>query len=91
MGAASAAAIAATIQAVRASGVIVSVVPAVFLELVMRQDAPLIVTAMCGIFTKQHQYLMSYRGLAFYARSPQPLAFPIRAEIITAKSIWVPG
>ncbi|MCA1613150.1 MAG: hypothetical protein LC800_03130 [Acidobacteria bacterium] len=31
-----------------------------------------------------------YKGLAFYTKSNAPLALPVGAEVMTAKSIWVP-
>lgn len=80
---------AATAQALKASGTIVRVEPAVFVSLVARADAPLVVVAHGGILRKRFRYLTSYRGLAFYAESPTQLALS-KAEIIAAKSISIP-
>jgi len=85
------AAIAATIQAVKASGAIVKVLPELFTSLVSKSKEPLVVTAMGGFFKKGHQYLTSYKGLFFFTKSPTPLQFSGNVEMIAAKTIWVPG
>jgi hypothetical protein len=85
------AAIAATVQAVKASGAIVRVLPDMFTSLVSKSKEPLVVTAMGGVFRKGYQYLTSYKGLFFYTKSPTPLQFSGNVELIPAKTIWVPG
>ncbi len=90
-GAAAAGAAAAIAHAVKASGVIVRLEPGEFAKLLARQDAPLVVCAAGGLLSTSYQYLLSYRGLAFYTKSPEPLALPPRAEAVLAKSIWIPG
>ena len=55
------------------------------------QEAPLVVTAQGGFFSVKYQYLVSYKGLAFHTKSQIPLTLPSGIEIVTAKSIWVPG
>jgi hypothetical protein len=89
--AAGAAAAAAIIQAVKASGVIVRVEPAEFLKILGRVPEPLIVAATGGFFNKRYRYLTSYKGLGFYSDSAEPLKLPATAELIAAKSIWIPG
>jgi len=86
-GAAAAAAIA---QAIRASGVIVRVEPTDFLEILSRQQTPLVVHATGGFFSTNYQYLTSYKGLAFFTKSPMPLALPAGVEVVQAKKIWIP-
>ena len=89
--AATAGAVAAAIaNAVKASGVIVRVTPEDFAAILRRTENPLVVHATGGVFTTNYQYLTSYKGLAFYTKSPAPLALPFGAEVMTAKSIWVP-
>jgi hypothetical protein len=83
--------IAATVQAVKASGAIVRVLPEMFTALVSNSKDPLVVTAMGGVFRKGYQYLTSYKGLFFYTKSPIPLQFSGNVEMIPAKTIWVPG
>jgi hypothetical protein len=83
--------IAATVQAVKASGAIVRVLPELFTSLVSKSKEPLVVTAQGGLFRKNHQYLTSYKGLFFYTKSPSPLQFSGNVEMIAAKTIWVPG
>ena len=86
-GAAAAAAIA---NAVKASGAIVNVEPQEFRKIVDRAQAPLIVTAVGGLFTKHYKYLTSYKGLFFYTKSPERMQFSSRAEFVNAWKIWMP-
>jgi hypothetical protein len=83
--------IAPTVQAVKASGAIVRVLPETFTSLVSKSKEPLVVTAMGGVFRKGHQYLTSYKGLFFFTNSPTPLQFSGSVEMVTAKTIWVPA
>jgi len=91
MAAAGAAAAAAIANAIKASGVLVRLDPAEFLKIVGRAPDPLVVTASGGLFTKNYQYLMGYKGLAFYTKSAEPLQLPAGAEVIAANGIWMPG
>jgi hypothetical protein len=91
-GAAGAAAAAAAIaQAIKASGVLVRVEPAQFEAIVGRTRAPLVVTATGGLFTTNYQYLTSYKGLAFFTKSPSLIPLPGDAELIVAGKIVIPG
>ena len=80
---------AAAANALKASGTIVKVEPRDFVGIVGRCSDPLVVVSHEGVFWKQYRYLTSYKGLAFHAVSPTPLALP-KAEVITAKGISVP-
>ena len=86
-GAAAAAAIA---NAIKASGVLVNVTPEDFAAILRRTERPLVVTAEGGFFSTRYKYLTSYKGLAFYTKSPQPLMLPTGAEVVNAKSISIP-
>lgn len=86
-----AAAAAAMAQAIKASGAIVRVEPVDFLEIIGRQKEPLVVFATGGFFSTNYQYLSSYKGLAFFCKSPMPLELPSGCEMIVAKKIWIPG
>jgi hypothetical protein len=88
---AGAAAAAAIAQAIKASGVLVRVDPAEFMKVVGRVPGPLVVVATGGLFTKNYQYLVGYKGLAFYTKSAEPLQLPATAEVIAARSIWTPN
>jgi hypothetical protein len=90
-GAAGAAAAAAVAQAIKASGVIVRVEPSEFLRILARQQQPLVVHATGGFFSTNYQYLSSYKGLAFFTKSPEPLDLPSGCELINANNIWIPG
>ncbi len=89
--AAGAAAAAAIAQAIKASGAIVRVEPEEFVKLLARQDEPLIVCATGGFLSTSYQYLVSYKGLAFYTKSAEQLSLPPRAETVVARNIWIPG
>jgi len=39
----------------------------------------------------RHEYLSSYKGLAFFTKSPTELMLPGSAELIRAGKIWTPG
>ena len=84
------AALAAMVQAIKASGVIVSVRPEDFLSIVRRTREPLVVASQGGVFRKKYQYLTSYKGLAFFAQSPTPLMLPRDVEMVLASKIWMP-
>jgi len=90
-GAAGAAGAAAAVaQAIKASGVVVRVEPGEFLKIVGRAENPLVVVAQGGFFNRGYQYLASYKGLAFFTKSPDPLPLPPGAEIVEAGGIWIP-
>lgn len=81
---------AAIANALKASGVVVRLEPAEWMSILKRTDAPLVVIGTGGVFKKHVQYLTSYRGLAFFTTSRDPLVLPGRAEIVSAKSISIP-
>lgn len=87
-GAAAAAAIA---QAIKASGAIVKMEPDDFLQIVHRADDPIVVMATSKVFGKtSYKYITSYKGLAFYTKSPRQLSLGSGAELVYAKQIWIP-
>lgn len=86
-----AAAAAAMAQAIKASGVIVRVLPEDFLSILRRQQEPLVVQATAGFFSTKYLYLTSYKGLAFFTESPTMLPLPANSEIIQSQKIWIPG
>jgi hypothetical protein len=87
-GASAAAAIA---NAIRASGVLVRVEEDEFRKIIQRMDKPLIVCAGPAFFSPGHKYLTSYKGLAFYTKSNNPLHLTGDAETIIANRIHIPG
>jgi hypothetical protein len=82
---------AAIAQAIKASGSIVKLEPAEFERIIARQEGLLVVTARGGWFSRNYQYLTSYKGLAFYCGSDTPLHLPGDVETITARTIWIPS
>jgi hypothetical protein len=91
-GAAAAAAAAAIANAIKASGTIVEVEPRDFYRLLKRAENPLVVYAEgWGFFSKNYQYLMGYKGLAFFTRSSEALPLPPGTETVLAQKIWIPS
>ena len=90
MGGAHVAIHAAIANALKASGVVVRMEPGEWMSILKRVDNPIVVVAPGGMFKSKYHYLTSYRGLAFFTKSPQALVLPGRAEVITAKSISIP-
>ena len=82
---------AAVVQALKASGTIVKVGPPEFVALLTKARDPLVVFSEGGMFKKKYEYLFSYKGLAFYTKSPDPLMLPGDTEIVRAQGIWIPG
>lgn len=92
MGAAAAgAAGAAMVNAVKASGTIVTVEPREFERILAQQAGLLVVTARGGFFSTKYRYLTSYKGLAFFCKSATQLNLPSGSELVPAQKIWVPG
>lgn len=85
------AAAAAVQQAIKASGVIITLTPEDWLNIVNKQTEPLVVRSEIGFFTKRFAYLTSYKGLAFYTTSLNALILQPGTELIQAKTIWIPG
>jgi len=81
---------AAIANAIKATGVVVRLEPGEWLSILKRTESPLVVIASGGMFKTKYQYLTSYRGLAFFTKSPTALVLPGRAEVVTAKSMSVP-
>ena len=81
---------AAIAQAIKASGVVVRLEPADFLRILNRQDEPIVVRAPGGFFQARWRYLTTYKGLAFFAQSSDPLPLPGRAQVVDAQKIWIP-
>jgi hypothetical protein len=91
MSAGAAAVAAAMMQAVRAMGVVVKVKPDVFMRIADRVAEPLIVRAPHGMWSKKHDYLVTYKGFAFYTSTKDELRLPPGAEVMNAGSMYVPG
>jgi hypothetical protein len=87
---AGAAAHAAMVNAIKATGVVVRLEPGDWMQVLSRTERPLVVIGRGGVFKKRNQYLTSYRGLAFFTTTADTLVMPPRCEIVQAKSISVP-
>lgn len=86
-----AAASAAIAQAIKASGAIVNMEPQEFMTIVNRCEKPLVVVAHGGLLDRGFRYMVSYKGLAFHTKSKVELMLPGKAEVVLARSIWIPG
>jgi hypothetical protein len=84
------AAAAAIANAIKASGVLITVEQNDFIALLSKAEKPLVVTSSGGMIKKNYQYLMSYKGFVFYTKTPSPIILCGKAEIITAQKIWIP-
>ena len=91
MAAGAAAAAAAIANAIKASGVMVSVSATDFQTILRKIEKPLVIYAEGGFFSRKHQYLVSYKGFAFFTKSSEPILLPSQIETIVAKKIWIPG
>ena len=90
--AAGAGAVAAAIaNAIKASGVVVRVSPPDFENILKRSEKPLVIFATGGFLSTNYQYLTSYKGLAFFTKSPSPMELSPKIELILANKIWMPG
>ncbi|MBN1508654.1 MAG: hypothetical protein JW955_17535 [Sedimentisphaerales bacterium] len=90
-GGAAAAAGAAIANAIRAFGAIVTVEPREFEAVLARAEAPLVVCGQGGLFSTYYQYLMAYKGLFFYTKTPTPLPLGGNVQIVNAKKLLLPG
>ena len=88
--AAGAAAAAAIAMAIKASGTLVRVRPHDFDAIVKRAQKPLVIHTQGGFFSKSHQYLVSYKGFAFFTKTAAALILPPDAEVVEAERIWIP-
>jgi hypothetical protein len=91
MAAGASAAAAAIADAIKASGVLVRIAPEEFAKVLRLAKEPLVVTAEGGFFGKSYQYLMSYKGLAFFTKSSDPMTLPVGTEVVRANRISIPG
>ena len=85
-----AAAQAARMNAIKASGVLIRVESRDFRTIVEYAKEPLVVVAPKGFWNRQYRYLTSYKGLAFYTKSPEPLMLPGDTELIKCESFSIP-
>ena len=78
-------------NAVKASGTVVRVEPSEFAKVLDKAGSPLVIYTQGGLISTNHQYLISYKGFAFYTKSDEQIDLPKNAEVIVADKIWIPG
>jgi len=88
---ASGAVAAAIANAIKASGVVVRVEPEDFVKILRKVEKPLVIYNKAGFFTTKHQYLTSYKGFAFFTKTPTQIDLPRTVEVVIAKSVWIPS
>ena len=86
-----AAAHAAIANAIKASGVIIRVENKDFLVIIGRVEKPLVVMTEKSFWSPSYKYISSYKGLAFFTKSSEPLRLPNAVELVSAKKIHVPS
>ena len=91
MSAAAAAIAAAIANAIKASGVVVRVEPEDFAKILRRIESPLVIYNKGGLFTTKHQYLVSYKGFAFFTKTSTEIFLPASIEVINTRRIWIPS
>ena len=64
--------------------------PSEFRKVLQLGGELVVVTASGGFFSAAFQYLTSYKGLAFFCKSDEPITLPRECEVITARKIWIP-
>ena len=90
-GATAGAAAAAAANAIKACGAIVTVRPEEFVNVLNRVPDPLVVVSHGGFFSKQYKYLLGYKGMVFFTKSPSEISVTKRIEWVHADSISIPG
>src|SRR5262245_8888159 len=90
-GAAAAGAAARAANAIKACGAIVTVRPDEFVNVLNRVPDPLVVVSHGGFFSKQYKYLMSYKGMVFFTKSPTEISVTKKIEWVHADSISIPS
>jgi hypothetical protein len=90
MAAAGGAVAAAIANAIKASGVVVRVDSVNFQAILRKVEKPLIIYAEGGVFSTNYQYIISYKGFAFFTKSSAPLLLPSGVEIVKTNKIWIP-
>jgi hypothetical protein len=83
--------VAAVANAIKACGTVVRVEPAEFEKILALQERPPVVLTVGGIFSPTYVYLTSYRGLAFFTKSPDQILLPGDAELVHARKMAVPS
>ena len=81
---------AAIANAIKASGAIVRLKEEDFIKVISRAENSVIIISKGGFIKKDFDYLTSYKGLIFYARTKNEINLPGNAEIISAQRIWIP-
>ena len=81
---------AAIAMAAKASGTIVRIEPDDFIGIIKKQKGALVVHATTKLARKGNHYLTSYKGLAFFTKSREPLVLPSGVELVVADKIWIP-
>ena len=80
-------------NAIISSGAFVHVDVDTFLEILSKEDHPILVKSYYSFFLgKKYLYMTTYRNLFFYTESKEPIIIPddLDLEIIVAERMWIP-
>ena len=91
MGAEAAAIMAIIANAIKASGTVVKIEPDEFAKILARIEKPLVIYAEGGLISTNHQYMVSYKGFAFYTKADDQIALPKNTEVVVTDKIWIPS
>lgn len=77
-------------NAIKASGTLIRIEPAEFAKIVQKIDSPLVIYREGGVISTNYQYLVSYKGFAFFTKADDPIELPRTTEVVIADKIWIP-
>ena len=78
-------------NAIKASGTLIRIEPAEFAKILKKIESPLVIYTEGGVISTNYQYLVSYKGFAFYTKADEQIELPRNTEVIIADKIWIPG
>ncbi len=78
-------------NAIKASGTVVRIAPEEFTKILSRVEKPFVVYAEGGMISTNYQYMISYKGFAFYTKADEQIELPRNTEVVVADKIWLPG
>jgi hypothetical protein len=59
-------------------------------SILAREREPLVVVSESRFLGTTYRYMTGYKGLAFCAKSSEPIPLPVQCEVVKARRIWFP-
>ncbi len=78
-------------EAKKAMGSIIHIENKDFLDLVKKEENPLVVFHHGGVLRKVYSYLFSWQGYIFVTKSQKKLSLPGKTQVIKAKKLELPS